>query len=133
MVALTAWLADRPPTTNCSDGSWLNSNKHVILASKVVVHPWYGPHHVYGYFVIPAHYSDTGYSATVTVRGVKDPAALSEGSVNFHGDIVPTELGHYVKHAHVRTRVALWFLMTGHFGDLRATCNWALVFTKKKS
>lgn len=132
MVPTLAWLADRPPTTNCNDRSWLNSSDDVIFASKVVDTPWYGRHNVYGVFVIPTQYRDTGYSATVIVRGVKEHTVLSPRPTIEHGVIIANVPDRYVKHAHIHTRVALWFLLTGHFGDLRATCNWALVITKKR-
>jgi hypothetical protein len=132
MVPTIVWLEDRPPTTNCNDRSWLNSSDNVIFASKVVFEPWYGRHNVYGVFVIPSQYRDTEDSATVMVRGVKEYADLSPRPTKEHGIIIPNVPDRFVKHAHIHTRVALWFLLTGHFGDLRATCNWALVFTKKK-
>jgi len=131
VVAMTVWLVGQQPSTNCNDGTWPNADGHVILASKVVVHPWYGPHHVYGIFVIPSQYDDQRYSVTVSVRGVNEQAALGERSENVHGNIITTEPGHYVEHAHLRTRVALRSFVTGRFGDLRAPCNWALVFTNK--
>jgi hypothetical protein len=133
MIAMTTWLASRPPAANCSDGTLPGPNRHVILASKVVVHPWYGPHHAYGIFLIPDQYRDKRYSATVTVLGVREPTALPESSVlpggrsvNVHGDDIMIEPGQHVVHAHIRTRLAVWYLVTGQFGDLRATCNWAV-------
>jgi hypothetical protein len=140
MIAMTTWLANRPPTVNCGGGGTSpDSNGHVILASKVVVRPWYGPHQVYGIFLIPDQYRAMRYAATVTVRGVRERAALSEGGVvrlsqslvKVHGDTIMIEPGQYLMHAHIRTRTALWLLVTGHFGDLRATCNWAVVLTSK--
>ncbi len=132
MFPTILWLEDRPPTTNCNDQSWLSSSDNVVFASKVVFEPWYGRHNVYGVFVIPAQYRDTEYSSTVIVRGVKEHATLSPRPTKEHGIIIPNVPDRFVKHAHIHTRVALWFLLTGHFGDLRATCNWALVFTNKK-
>jgi hypothetical protein len=35
--------------------------------------------------------------------------------------------GYRVLFAQVPTRLALWFLVTGHFGDLAVRCNWVLV------
>jgi hypothetical protein len=138
-IAMTSWLASRPPATDCSGRAIFDSNGGVILASKVVVRPWYGPHHVYAIFVIPDRYRDSRYSHTVTVLGVKEPASLGDSavilnarSVQVHGDIITIEPGQHVVHFHIRTRVALWFLVTGHFGRLRATCHWALAITSNE-
>ena len=132
MVAATVWLAHRPPTTNCNDRSWLNASDFVF-ATRIVMEPWYGRHKVYGVFVIPSQYRDKDYSTTVIVRGVKEQAGLSPRPTREHGIIIAGVPDRYVKHAHIHSRTALWFLLTGHFGDLQSTCNWALVFTDKKS
>jgi len=133
VIVLTAmWLANRPATTNCDDRSWLNSSDNILFASQVVIQPWYGRHNVYGVFVIPSQYRDKEYSGTVIVRGVKEHAELSLSPTKGHGIIIPNVPDRFVRHAHIRSRVALWFFLTGHFGDLRATCNWALMFTDKE-
>jgi hypothetical protein len=138
-IAMIMWLANRPPAANCSGGTIPDSNAHVILASRVVLRPWYGPHQSYGIFSIPNKYRDARYSAAVTIQGAGELAALSESSVrvvgnsvNVHGDNMMIEPGHFVMHAHIRTRVAVWFLVTGHFGDLRATCHWAVTVTSNR-
>jgi hypothetical protein len=135
MIGMIAWLASRPPSTRCGIP---DASGHVILASKVVLRPWLGPHHVYGIFLVPHQYRDAGYSATLTVLGMTDEASLrqplvplSGGSVKVHGEAITIEPGQYVVHEHIRTRVALRLLATGHFGDLRATCNWALALTSR--
>jgi hypothetical protein len=132
VVPTIVWLAHRPPTTNCEDRSWLNSADNVVFASKVIVEPWYGRHNIYGVFVIPNQYRDREYSATVIVRGVAEHANLSPRPTKEHGIVIADVPDRLVKHAHIHSRVALWFLFTGHFGDIRNTCNWALVFADKK-
>jgi len=129
-------MAGIPATrANCNDLSWLtgwlNSTDDVVLASKVVVQPWYARHHVFGVFVIPSQYRNVEYTAIVIVKGVKKHAKLSPRPTKEHGIVIASVSDRFVKHAHIHTRIALWFLLTGHFGDLRATCNWALVLTKK--
>ena len=130
MVPTTVWLAHRPPTTNCNDRSWLSSNDYV-LATKVVVEPWYGRHNVYGVFVIPDQFRDKDYSTAVVVRGVTEHTDLSPVPTREHGIIIAGVPDRYVKHSHIHSRIALWFLLTGHFGDIQSKCNWALVFTAK--
>jgi len=132
MVPSLWWLAHRPPTTSCDDRSWVNSSGTVVYSSQVVIKPWYGRHNVYGIFVIPPEYRDKEYSGTMIVRGVEEHEDLSARLTREHGVIIAGVPDRYVRHAHLRSRIAWWFLLTGHFGDLRNTCNWALVLTDKK-
>jgi len=132
MVPALWWLAHRPPTTSCDDRSWVNSSDTVVYSSQVVIKPWYGRHNVYGIFVIPPEYRDKAYSGSMIVRGVEEHEDLSARPTKEHGVIIAGVPDRYVRHAHLRSRIAWWFLLTGHFGDLRATCNWALVLTDKK-
>jgi hypothetical protein len=127
-LVTAAGLSAHRPETGCGDGTWPHSNGHVVLASKVVVQPWYGRHHVYAIFKIPDRYSDAAYSATLSVRGVEVASALSLTSLDVHGEIIVTEPGYHLKHGHLQTRSAMWSFLTGHFRNLRAPCNWALVF-----
>lgn len=132
MLPTLNWLAERPPTTSCDDRSWLHSGDTVVFASQVVIKPWYGRHHVYGVFVIPDEYRDKEYSGTMIVRGVEAQERLSARPTTEHGIIIAGVPDRFVRHAHVRSRIAWWFLLTGRFGDLQATCNWAVVLTDKK-
>ena len=43
------------------------------------------------------------------------------------------EPAHSLLRSYVPTRVALWFLLNGLFGDLRRPCNWTLVFVERSS
>ena len=49
------WFLNRPPNTDClpeaSPPPQRGTEAHAI---KTVVHPWRGPHHVYGLFIIPS-------------------------------------------------------------------------------
>src|SRR6202022_4774061 len=102
VVGTVPWVASRAPTTNCDDTFLPDSTGHVILASKVVLFPWFGPHHVYGIFFIPDQCRDRRYSATVTIRGVREPASLgqppvplSDGSVKLHGETITIQPGQF--------------------------------------
>ncbi len=123
-----AWLLNKPPTVDCNAETATDHRAHKILARKVVVHPWLGPHHVYGVFMVPNRYEQNKKGAVVmTIRGYRYLAAgRSFGAQSVDGLVA--EPGHYVLRSHVHTRVALWFLVSGLFGDLRRPCNWALVF-----
>jgi len=117
------WLATRPPTAGCPGNSDV-TGPIVIPARSIVARPWYGPHHVYGLFMVPERFGREKVLATLRVGGFQEPADLrgrrwSAGSV----DPLP---GYYVKRIYMPTRVALKFLVSGRFRDLRAPCNWTL-------
>ena len=127
-----AWLLNMPPTTNCGVEAPADSKSHTIRATKVVVQPWKGRHHVYGIFMIPqSHKDERKYSIVYSVRGFDDKFTPGRGPETEYAEGVVAEPGHYLKRVYVPTRVALWFLLTGQFGDLRVPCNWALVFVEK--
>jgi hypothetical protein len=89
--------------------------------------PWKGPHHVYGIFVIPEQYKyDHLYSAKLIIQGFDTEfSAGSSEDVDPYAEVVKP--GYYVKRVYISTRIALWFLFTGRFGDLRTSCHWGLI------
>lgn len=128
VVGLMVWLADRPPTADCGTAASPPSNVYEIAAAKVVVRPWYGRHHVYGIFVVPNQFNDRRYSTALAVRGFEAPIVRKRIPEKGYVDAGLARPGHYLKRVYVPTRVAAWFLLTGHFGDLRTPCHWQLVF-----
>lgn len=82
---------------------------------------------MYGMFSVPDQYRrDHLYTAGLMIQGFIEefPETSPEG-----GDIYNdrTEPGHYIKRVYLSTRTALWFILTGRFGDLKTTCHWWLV------
>ena len=67
---------------------------------------------------------------TVAVRGFDHHLAVDQRSDKQYVDHVIVPPGHYLLRSYVPTRVALWFLGNGLFGDLRRPCNWMLVFVE---
>ena len=127
-----AWLLNKPPNTTCGAEALADSNMHTIRPTKVVVEPWNGRHQVYGIFMVPNRYKDERmYSATVSVQGFDGRLILGRSPENVYKEDVVAEPGYHLKRGYVPTRVALWFLFTGQSGDLRAPCNWALVFVHR--
>ena len=72
-------------------------------------------------------YRHAPHPVRMIVRGA-DGHPLSESSVKVSNDSPTVPIGHYVVRATLQTRIAFWFVLTGHLGDLRTPCNWALVF-----
>ncbi len=131
LAGTVAWLVNKPATIDCGGEAPANHKVHEIRATKVVVEPWLGRHHVYGIFTVPDRYKhNKNYSVTVAVRGFDRHLAVDQRSDKEYVDHVIVPPGHYLLRSYVPTRVALWFLGNGLFGDMRRPCNWMLVFVE---
>ena len=131
IVAVVVLLLTRPPTAGCAGEAAADHKVQEINATKVVVQPWLGPHEVYGIFMVPNRYrNNQKYVGTLTVRGLDHHFPVGSSGQEYVGD-VSAEPGHYLLRKYVPTRVALWFLVNGLFGDLRHHCNWTLVFLER--
>lgn len=128
IVGTTVWLTSRSPTVGCGPPAARGSNMHHIAASKVVVRPWFGRHHVYGIFAVPDRFIQRRYSAILAVDDFEAPIIRNLIPQKAYIDASLARSGHYLERAYVPTRVALWFLFTGRFGNLRTPCHWHLAF-----
>ena len=129
--AIAIVLANAPPLTDCKLGSSSNPKEYRIQAIQTVAEPWLGAHHVYGLFMIPAQYKyDHLYSAVLKIQGFETNFTAGS-SEDEDPNAVITKPGHYLKRVNVSTRTALWFLLTGRFGDLRMSCHWWLVLVDR--
>lgn len=126
------WLVNRSPLTECGPEVPESSGEHRFRAAQVVVRPWQGQHKVHGVFIIPERYKHgQPYATSLKIQGFTTRfSAVSAGGED-HDDI-EVEQGHYLQRAYVPTRSALWFLFTGRFGDLRASCHWWLVIADRE-
>src|SRR2546425_376559 len=188
LAGTVAWLLNKPATGDCGGEAPTNHKVHEIRATKVVVQPWLGEHHVYGIFMVPNRYKHSwqnvafapqsgsftaeldatpqngamaggvglpnapapAYSSpgavgptcvmagnknysvvTMAVRGFDRRFAVGERADKQYVDDVLAEPEHYLLRIYVPTRVALWFLVNGLFGDLRRPCDWTLVFMER--
>ena len=87
---------------------------------------------MYGMFSVPDKYKrDRLYTARLTIEGFMEEFSETspEGGDIFNGR---SAAGHYMKRVYLPTRTALWFLLTGRFGDLKTTCHWWLVIADRK-
>lgn len=134
LVGTLVWLLNKPAIADCITDAPADAEAHEIRAAKIVVQPWLGPHHVYGVFVLPNRYRhEEKYAVTMTIRGFDHHFAVAEKPDKRHVDHVFAPPGHYVLRGYVPTRLALWFLATGLFNDLRDSCNWTLMFIERSS
>jgi len=131
LLAVVLVLVNVPAMTDCR-GTPAESNKQWFRAVRIVVQPWRGPHHVYGIFNVPLLYKyDRLYTAKLVIQGfpLESSEASPEGGVIANGQAEPE---HYIKRMYLPTRTALWFLLTGRFGDLRTACHWWVVIADRK-
>jgi hypothetical protein len=126
-LATSIALINVSPVTECRTQAPLEPKQHWFQAVQTVVEPWLGPHHVYGTFIIPKQFKfDHLYTAKLMIHGA--PTEFQAGSPEDEDtDSGQPAPGHYVKRVYLSTRIALWFLLTGQFGDLKASCHWWLV------
>ncbi|HEY5564524.1 MAG TPA: hypothetical protein VIL33_02970 [Rhodothermia bacterium] len=55
-----------------------------------------------------------------------ESADVRRGRTRRQASSTPSIPGHYPKRVYLPTRTALRLLVTGHFRDLQAACNWTL-------
>ena len=131
LLATATVLLNMPPLTDCHSEVPVAAREYGFRATQTVVQPWKGQHHVYGMFIVPDQYRhDRLYRAKLVIQGFSQEFAKvsPEGADSYNGRAEP---GHYIKRVHLPTRTALWFLLTGRFGDLKMPCHWWLVIADR--
>ncbi len=131
LLATATVLVNMPPLTDCRSESPVAATQYWFRATQTVVQPWRGRHHVYGMFSVPVRYRGSRlYTARLMIQGVtyEFPETSPEGGDHDNGR---GDHGHYIKRVYFSTRTALWFLLTGRFGDLRTSCHWWLVIADR--
>jgi hypothetical protein len=91
---------------------------------KIVAEPWRGEHNVYAIFAVPLQYKDSGYRSKLLIKGSNTVWGVSPANERLYGLTVPE--GHFLVLGFFRTRLALLYLVSGRFGDLKDPCNWTL-------
>ena len=133
LLATATVLFNMPPLTDCRSEAPVEAGQRWFSATQTVVEPWQGQHHVYGMFIVPDQYRrDRLYRARLMIQGFTEELSDTspEGGVSYNGRAEP---GHYIKRIYLPTRTALWFLLTGRFGDLKTPCHWRLVIADRMS
>lgn len=95
---------------------------------KIVAEPWRGKHNVYAVFAIPLKYKDIYDHLEVLVKGNNTLWDVSTNDVKY-GVTAPDDC--FLAIGYVRTRIALWYLITGRFSILQNPCNWTLYLREK--
>ena len=128
-AAAVGWLLSKPPISDCATGRLTGKQK--IHATKVVVRPWLGRHQVYGVFMVPLQYrSGKRYTGTISIQSFTEEFIPDWHQVQRIDGVNPKP-GYYLVQGYLPTRIALWFVFTGQFGDILTPCNWSLELVKR--
>ncbi len=116
----------------CNSEAFLASKtkKFQVQATKVVVEPWRGKHHVYGIFMVPNEYKQTPFFV-LTVKGFGNECSKPFGYRQNYDDIFAGPGTHLVRD-YMRTRTALRLIFQGLYGQLNDKQNWTLTYPQTK-
>jgi len=130
-AAAVGWTLRNPSTHACATVASMDPQK--IHASKVVARPWLGRHQVYGIFMVPLLYrSGKAYSGRISVQNFNAEFIPDWHQIQWIDGVV-VKPGYYLVQVYLPTRIALWFLFTGQFGDMLDPCNWKLELRQKNN
>ncbi|PZO43474.1 MAG: hypothetical protein DCF19_05925 [Pseudanabaena frigida] len=101
-----------------------STNRLEFHPIKIVVEPWRGEHNVYGIFAIPLQYKDISYRSKMLVKGTDNAWDATPTDGVKYGLTTPE--GYFLLVSFFRTRLTLWYLVTGRFKELQQPCNWKL-------
>ncbi|MFN5864188.1 MAG: hypothetical protein ACK451_19910, partial [Pseudanabaena sp.] len=101
-----------------------NSTSLKFYPVKIVAEPWRGEHNVYAVFALPLQYQEIFYRSFLVVKGTDTHwyAIVTDGKK--YGVAVPKDS--FLMVGFFRTRLAIWYWLTGKFSDLQQPCNWTL-------
>ncbi|QMS87127.1 hypothetical protein HUN01_05870 [Nostoc edaphicum CCNP1411] len=114
--------------SDCNYETFLTSKttKFQVRATKVIVQPWRGRHHVYGIFMIPDEYKQSPFFV-LTVQGAGSYCSKQFGYRKNFNDIL-AEPGTYLVRKFIRTRTALRLILQGLYFEINNKDNWTLTF-----
>lgn len=131
LIIITVWWPIN--SSRCYSAAFLSSKtqKIQVQASKVVVEPWRGEHHVYGIFMVPDEYKETPLFV-FTVKGYGSKCSRPFGYSQNYDDIFAEPGTHLVRH-YLRTRIALRLILKGLYFQLNDPQNWTLTYLQLQS
>ena len=114
--------------SDCNFEAFLASKttRFQVHATKVIVQPWRGRHHVYGIFMIPDEYKQAPFFV-LTVQGAGSYCSKQFGYKQNFDDIFP-EPGTYLVKKPIRTRKTLRLILQGFYSQVNDKNNWTLTF-----
>ncbi len=118
--------------SECNSEAFLASKtpKFQVQATKVVVQPWLGEHHVYGIFMVPNEYEQTPFFV-LTVKGAGHDCSRPFGHSQYYDGVV-AEPGTHLIRDYIRTRIAIKSIFQGLYFHLDDPESWTLTFPQLK-
>ncbi|MEH2077864.1 MAG: hypothetical protein V7K57_26265 [Nostoc sp.] len=119
--------------SDCNPKAFLASKtpKFQVHATKVIIQPWRGRHHIYGIFMIPDEYKQAEFFV-LTVEGAGNYCSKQFGYQKSFNDIF-AEPGTYLVRKFIRTRTALRLIFQGLYFQINDNKNWTLTFPELKA
>ncbi|BAY13190.1 hypothetical protein [Calothrix sp. NIES-2098] len=119
--------------SDCNSEAFLASKtkKFQVQATKVVVQPWRGEHHVYGIFMVPNEYKQSPLFV-LTVKGFGSECSKPFGYSQYYDDISAKPGTHLVRD-YIRTRTALRLILQGLYWQLNDKQNWTLTYPQPQN
>lgn len=127
-ICILFHLSKPSHNSNCDATNFLESNaeKFQVSATKVVVKPWRGEHHIYGIFMVPDEYKETPFFV-LTVKGAGRYCKKPFGNSQYY-DGVKAKPGTHLIRDYIRTRLGLRLIFKGLFHQINDKQNWTLTF-----
>ena len=119
--------------SDCNSEAFLaaKTTKFQVHATKVIVQPWRGRHHVYGIFMIPDKYKKAPFFV-LTVKGAGSYCSKQFGQIKNYNNIF-AEPGTYLVRNFIRTRTALRLILQGLYFQINDKNNWTLTLPEPKA
>ncbi|MBD0264407.1 MAG: hypothetical protein ICV85_18200 [Tolypothrix sp. T3-bin4] len=129
---ITLWMPLKDTTCNAAE-PFLTSKtpKFQVHASKVIVEPWLGEHHVYAIFMVPDKYKEAPFFI-LTVKDVGSFCKKPFGNSEYYDDVL-AEPGTHLIRDYIRTRLALRLIFQGLYFKLNDKYNWSLTYPADNS
>lgn len=115
--------------SQCPAQSVSSSQTQPLHPTDVVVKPWKGRHHVYAYFVVPPGYRPSPFFE-VMVGDAKSYCGQAQLSRTTGGQVGSVSSEHQVVKGWLRTRTAMWLILSGKTEELAKPENWLLQIEK---
>jgi hypothetical protein len=131
VIIITVWWPVNDSDCNSKALLASKTTKFQVHATKVIIQPWRGRHHVYGIFMIPDEYKQAEFFV-VTVQGAGSYCSKQFGYQKNSNDIL-AEPGTYLVRKFIRTRTALRLIFQGLYFQIKDKKNWTLTFPELKA
>lgn len=125
-IIFYSWLSVNDADCDAQDFLASEAQKFTVHATKVVVQPWLGEHHIYGIFIVPDEYKQTPFFV-LTVKGVGSACEKPFGTLENIDGIFAMPGTHIIRD-YIRTRTAIRLMLKGSYNQINDKYNWTLTY-----